>query len=138
MTNAIARAPLKLKGKFVLVGALVTLGLTLGAGWLAAAFGSPNAAVLLGILAFLAAGAVTRMLSETVQPREPALGAAIAIGVLSGLQWMMLRRKNGDLPTLPMLVSLLFAIVFAYALTWLGARLVTYARTRSNRTARPA
>ncbi len=124
----------RLQGRWVLVGALLALGLTLVAGFLSASFGSAGLALVLAALAFVAAGAITCAISATALPREPALGAAIATAVLSGLQILALKRRQAELPTLTLLASLLLTVALAFGLTWLGAFLVAVSRRRRPRT----
>src|SRR5258706_13499341 len=91
-------APRNRQGRWMLVGALLALALSLVASLLSAASGSPGLALLLAALAFAGAGAITRMLSPAVLPRSPALRAALPTPVPAGPQFLLIRRRPAQAP----------------------------------------
>ena len=123
-----AESRFKWQGRWVLLGALLSFGLTLVANFLATALGSAPVAIVLEAAAFVGAGAITRVISPAVLPRDPAIGAAMATAILAAVQLAMLRRRHADLPMSTLVVSLAITVAAAYGLTWLGAWLVQTVR----------
>lgn len=114
----------------VLLGGAIAIGLSFLAGIVAGSAGSLAAAALLGALAFVAAGALTVRLVATAAPRDPAIGAALAVAILGTVQLLAYREREPDVGVSQVLLSLAVSVAFAGALTWLGGRLGDTARTR--------
>nr|PZN16683.1 MAG: hypothetical protein DIU78_24845 [Pseudomonadota bacterium] len=113
----------------IAAGAGLTVLFTFIAGLIGALFQVPTVTLFLGAIAFLAAGAVTARIRPNANALEPALGAALAVLVFAILQVITLReRLLAEMSAGQVGLSMLFSVLLAFALAWLGARIVLRAR----------
>ena len=110
----------------ILLGAGLAALLMFVAGMLGSFIRVPTAVLLLAAATFLGAGALTERIRPATHPIAPGIGAAIATAVLSLIPLAFSPETRAAFTPGRLALSLLLSVLFAFALAWMGARLMTH------------
>lgn len=113
----------------MLLGAIFALGLSLILGSLGALTGSAAVAALLAAMGYALAGAITVWWKPTIRSVDPAIGTALAVAAYGILQMALIAEKFPEVTPAEMALALVVTTAMAFALAWVGARLVRNALT---------
>lgn len=122
----------------LLIAAGLTLALTAIAAVIASLVQQPAAVLLLTLVTFFAVGYITPRFRNEPNPLEPALGAALTMLVLSAVQLLAGPPAVEGATTAQILISVLFTVLLAFSLAWLGARLSIRNRRETMPLSRPS